>query len=113
MKYQTTRKAIVNGCNNVKSCGYCELAHLLRGQEASAYTSGVYGWNFDVYHIHGLTICTGYRGIPGERLKGCTEYEQKARAIAEDYNRPYEERQKEIAELLKEFCKMNGGVIYE
>ena len=110
MKYQTTRKAIVNGCNNVKSCGYCELAHLLRGQEASAYTSGVYGWNFDVYHIYGLTICTGYRNMPGERLNGCEEYDRKARNIWSWENKAtFEEKQKAVEELLKEFCLMNGG----
>jgi len=33
-----------------------------------AYTSGVYGWNFDCYDVSDIwpstCICTGYRGMP-------------------------------------------------
>lgn len=112
MKYRTTRKALTASGDNLKSCGYCELQHLLRNHDASAYTCGVYGWNFDVYHIYGLTICTGYRGMPGERLNGCQEYEEKARNIWSWENKAaFEEKQKAVEELLKEFCLMNGGTV--
>lgn len=113
MKVKTTRKAIMNGSYNVKCAGYCDLQALLTNHEPIAYTCGVYGWNFDVYEVYGVTICTGYRGMPGKRLEGVAEYEEKARAIKEDYYRNYEERTKEIEALLKEFCKKNGGVVYE
>lgn len=83
MKYRTTRKALTTSGENLKSCGYCDLQHLLRNHDVSAYTCGVYGWNFDVYHIYGLTICTGYRGMPGERLNGCEEYEKKSSGYME------------------------------
>lgn len=78
MKYQTTRKNIINTSNNLKKCGYCDLQTLLKNHSASAYTAGVYGWNFDIFEVYGLTICTGYRGMPGERLNGCEEYEKKS-----------------------------------
>lgn len=107
MKYKTTRKAIVNGCYNVKCAGYCELQNLLRGVEPTAYTCGVYGWNFDVYKLDGLTICTGYRGMPGPHVKDSTEYEAKAREIWDDYKRPYDERKAEVEKLLEELCKLN------
>lgn len=110
MKFQTTRKNIVNGFNNVKYAGYCDLAHLLRNHTPIAYTAGVYGWNFDVYSVYGVTICTGYRNMPGARLEKTSEYETAARKICDDYNRPYEERRAEIETLLKEFCKLNGGI---
>ena len=110
MKYRTTRKAIVNGCINIKSAGYCDLYHLLRKHEPSAYTCGVYGWNFDVYEVYGVTICTGYRGIPGERATGIEEYEKKARNIwAWENPMPYEEKREAVEKLLKEFCESNGG----
>ena len=48
--------------------------------------------------------------MPGERFDGIGEYEKKARAIMDDYKRPYEERTSEIENLLKEFCLMNGGI---
>ena len=112
MKYRTTRKALTTSGENLKSCGYCDLQHLLRNHDASAYTCGVYGWNFDVYHIYGLTICTGYRGMPGERLNGCQEYDEKARNIWSWENKvTFEEKQKAVEELLKEFCLKNGGTV--
>lgn len=109
MKFKTTRKAIVNGSCNVKRAGYCELCFLLRFHDPIAYTSGVYGWNFDVFEVYGLTICTGYRNMPGSRLEKCTEYEKKAREVLENYNISYDERKEQTEKLLKEFCLLNGG----
>lgn len=110
MKYKTTRKAIVSGACNVKCAGYCDLQCLLRNHTPIAYTSGVYGWNFDVYDVYGVTICTGYRGMPGPRLEKISEYEEKARAIFDRTDKlPYEEKQAAVENLLKEFCELNGG----
>lgn len=77
MKVKTTRKAIVNGSYNVKCAGYCDLSYLLNNHSPIAYTCGVYGWNFDVYEVYGVTICTGYRNMPGARLEKISEYEEK------------------------------------
>lgn len=85
MKVKTTRKAIVNSSYNVKCAGYCDLSYLLNNHSPIAYTCGVYGWNFDVYEVYGV-------------------WEDK---------RPFEEKQIAVENLLKEFCKLNGGVIYE
>lgn len=110
MKYKTTRKTIVDGCNNIKSCGYAEISTLLQMHPANAYTCGVYGWNFDVYEVGGVTICTGYRNMPGERLKHCKEYEKKARELWSFENKlSYNEKCEAAEKLLKEFCKLNGG----
>ena len=114
MKYKTTAKAIRNGSYNVKCAGYCDLQNLLRNHSATAYTCGVYGWNFDVYEVYGVTICTGYRGMPGSRLEGIAEYEKKAASIwAWENPIPFEEKQKAVENLLKEFCTLNGGRVYE
>lgn len=109
MKYKTTRKAIVNGSVNVRCAGYCDLAYLLRNHSPIAYACGVYGWNFDVFEVYGVTICTGYRNMPGKRLDGIREYEKKAREIWDNYNTPYETQKEETEKLLQEFCKLNGG----
>lgn len=110
MKVRTTRRAIVNGSNNVRCAGACDLQHLLKNHEPIAYTCGTYGWNFDVYEVYGVTICTGYRNMPGKRLDCIGEYEEKARASwnCED-NRTREEKEDAIERLLQEFCKLNGG----
>lgn len=109
MKYKTTAKALRDGACNLRRAGYCDLSSLLRAHGPVAYTSGVYGWNFDVYEVYGLTICTGYRCMPGERLESISEYEAKATAIWDDYGKPYDERREEVENLLHEFCKVNGG----
>ena len=105
MKFKTTRKAIVNGSAKIVSAGYCDLSMLLRFHEPIAYTCGIYGWNFDVYEIDGLTICTGYRNMPGKRANNICEYEKKAEKIAENWNIPYEETKEQIENLLHEFIK--------
>ena len=111
MKYKTTTKALRAGSCNLRCAGYCDLSHLLRGHEPIAYTCGVYGWNYDVYEIYGLTICTGYRGMPGKRLEGIAEAEAEARKIWSQENKEmaFEEKQEVVETLLHEFCKANGG----
>lgn len=49
--------------------------------EPFAYTSGVYGWNFNAYNVGGVLLCSGYRGMIGPRLEIATKYEEKARKI--------------------------------
>lgn len=107
MKYKTTRKAIVEGtpANSLVSVGYCDLDELLCYHSPAAYTSGVYGWNFDIYEVYGLTICTGYRGMPGRKANNVREYEQKAKAIRYNYDIPWEQGKEMIENLLKEFCE--------
>ena len=111
MKYKTTTKALREGACNLRSAGYCDLQYLLTNHSPVAYTSGVYGWNFDVYEVYGLTICTGYRGMPGERLEGISEAERKAMDILawENKDMAYDEKREAVENLLHEFCKANGG----
>ena len=109
MKYKTTAKAIRKNAYNPRSAGYCDLQYLLRNHSANAYTCGVYGWNFDVYDVYGVTICTGYRGTIGPRCEGIGEYDKKAQDIFHDEKLTYDEAREKIENLLHEFCKLNGG----
>ena len=111
MKYKTTAKAIREGALNPRCAGYCDLQCLLRNHEPNAYTCGVYGWNFDVYEVYGLTICTGYRGMVGKRLEGISEAEGKAAKIWENYDKniSWKEKCEAVEEVLKAFCLANGG----
>lgn len=102
MKIKTTRKAVVAGSPRLVSVGYCDLQTLLRYHSPIAYTSGMYGWNFDVYQINGLTICTGYRGMPGRTAHNIRKYEQAARDAVERLD--WREAEAEIERLLAEFC---------
>jgi hypothetical protein len=107
MKFRTTAKAIRNSGSNVVCAGYCDLQNLLRHHNPIAYTCGVYGWNFDVYEVYGLTICTGYRGMVGRRANNISEYEKKAEKILDWNNKSmtYEEKEEAVEKLLEEFCK--------
>ena len=107
MKYRTTAKAIRQESKWTKtvSAGYCDLQHLLSGHQANAYTCGVYGWNFDVYDVYGITITTGYRGMVGRTANNIREYEKRAEAVYNSTVLNWEERQKAIEILLKEFCE--------
>ena len=109
MKYKTTIKAIREGACNPRSVGYCDLQYLLNNHSPIAYTCGVYGWNFDVYEVYGVTICPGYRGMVGPRCEGIAEYEEKAKAIFHDEKLTYDEARSAVENLLHEFCKLNGG----
>lgn len=103
MAFQTTEKAIRSSSARIVSAGYCDLQFLLRHRSPVAYTRGVYGWNFDVYEIDGLTICTGYRRTIGRRANNIHEYNERARTIWEDYKRDYDDRAAEVEKLLHEF----------
>lgn len=109
MKYKTTIRAIRENACNPRSVGYCDLQYLLTNHSPNAYTCGVYGWNFDIYNLYGVTICTGYRGMIGPRCEGISEYEKKAKDIFHDEKLTYNEAREEIENLLHEFCKLNGG----
>ena len=106
MKHKTTRKAVAEA-NSIK-VGYCDLQSLLKYHDAVCYNAGIYGWNFDVYHVYGLNICTGYRNLGGRDAVGVEEYENKAHEILSS-DIPHDEKEIEIEYLLQEFCLLNGG----
>ena len=107
MSFKTTRKSIVNSTasKDLLSVGYCGLVTLLKNHSPIAYTCGVYGWNFDVYNVYGKTICTGYRNMSGRKANNEAVYEEKVRAISDNYDLSWEERRDRIESLLKEFCE--------
>lgn len=100
MKYRTTAKAVKAGYHKIIRAGYCELQGLLSYKSPVAYSAGVYGWNFDVYDIDGVAICTGYRGMPSKNsiasYKLIREYEAKAEG------RTAEEKDVLIRQFIKE-----------
>ena len=106
MKFKTTKRAIMANNTKVYSLGYCDLQDMLRFYDPMAYTSGVYGWNADIYQINGIAIVTGYRPfgkvIDYNLVK---EYKEKARILLESKHYQYEENKKDMQELMQEFCK--------
>ena len=92
MKHVTTRKNIVAqyGINNILCIPYADLQTLLKFENATAYTSGTYGWNADIYEIDGVAICTGYRPF-GRNVNHDTvrKYERLARDTVARFEFPF------------------------
>ena len=117
MKFKTTSKAIRQNYsqNYILSIGYCDLQFLLKYENPRAYTSGVYGWNYDLYDVEGVAICTGYRGMPtGKKFDYnlVEKYDDKARKIIETLKKDNEtwdkclsKKEKAVNKLLKQFLK--------
>lgn len=62
LKMKVTRKYLCNNFTNIISAPYCALQDLLKHETPLWYTSGIYGWNADVYFVDIDTcIVTGYR----------------------------------------------------
>ena len=61
-KINVTRKYVRDSFTNIICVPYCGLQDLLRYEAPCLFTSGIYGWNADVYIINNDTcIVTGYR----------------------------------------------------
>ena len=70
-----------------------------------AYTSGVYGWNFDAFDVDGVLLTTGYRPFgksPSYEL--CCKFEIAAREIEKKYDFEHlDAAEKAGKKLLKQF----------
>ena len=107
-----TKKELKNMGLKICRAGYCELQTALNAENVSKIGSGsgLYGWNWSAYLVpttNGapVIICTGYRDLCGERVDGVAQFEEKARAISDNYDLKWEERRDKIESLLKEFCE--------
>lgn len=69
MKFKTSMK-ITKNFKHVFTAPYGDLQYIFAGQTATAYNSGVYGWNCDIYLDYARNICitTGYRNTRGKRI---------------------------------------------
>lgn len=110
MKLKTTRKEIKNkvASNYIWQVGYCGMQHLLYYKNAIAYTSGVYGWNFDLYEVDGVYFTTGYRNMIGKQVNYelLRKYEGQADLVINTFGLyTHEEKRERVTELLKEFIR--------
>lgn len=63
MKFKTTRKQMCDCSFCIVSFPYCDIKNIERYLNPIAYTSGVYGWNCDIYEptSYNIHFTTGYR----------------------------------------------------
>ena len=114
MKYFSTKKNIVEryGMSRIICVPYADLQNLLRMENPEAYTSGVYGWNADIYGFDGVAICTGYRPFGGVHPSHETirQYDTAARVLIEAKTAnwtpgTYDELRGELGSLLTAFIR--------
>lgn len=109
LKVKVRKKDIVDSYKNIISVGYCDIQTLLRGKDARFYTSGVHGWNADIYEIdYNTCIITGYRpfgNIHASYNGICKKYDNKAREIIQNRNLTYEQQCEKTNTLLDEFVQ--------
>ena len=101
MKVKVTKKSIINNYRHVYWMEETKAQTIFYGQSPAYYTSGVYGWNCDVYIIDSDTVVTtGYRPF-GERLPEAVEKDmlKKATRVREANRFNYTETARKIAAI--------------
>nr|WP_278861530.1 hypothetical protein [Catenibacterium mitsuokai] len=109
MKTNITMKQITKNYNKRISICYCQAQYLLKGQEPSYYTKGIYGWNNDIYQIdYDTVIVTGYRNLQGNidyKYETLEKYEKEAKHIYYNNGIHYDDKISKINDLLNQFIK--------
>lgn len=104
---KVTRKDINK--NSMVALGYCQCQTILDmfGYDYKiGYNSGVYGWNYDLYRVHGIDILTGYN-VPYYQYSNkdikekLIALENKVRKEESYYSLNYKKGQKEFLEIFK------------
>ena len=105
MKVKVTKKQVQENYRNIINVGYCDLQYLLRFKEPSFYTTGVYGWNADVYQVNYNTcIVTGYRPFGNiSNYELAREAEKKASDILDNRALNLEEQKAQIDFIFANF----------
>lgn len=91
MAYKTTKKQVKMTHDYVIGCGADEMQNLLRYKTREAYTSGVYGWNADIYTIYNekygrIAIVTGYRGFGVRNHEVVKKHEEAVKKYMKKYS---------------------------
>ena len=110
MKIQFKQKDLKEYNGLLFSVGYCQGQTLLDYSNAHeiGYTSGVYGWNSDIYVYHTksghyVLISTGYRPVSNAESVKIRPYEEKAQKITYDRDLTYEEKRRKINNLFNKW----------
>lgn len=104
MNFELTRKKVLENYKNVIKVGYCGLQNLLNYSDRLGYTTGVNGWNADIYVVNCDTvIVTGYRpfGNIDASYELCKKYDEKAMKLIQSNTSALP---KQLEELLQEFA---------
>lgn len=108
---RVTKKSVKENYKYQIEIPYGYAQHLLIGRNRSFYTTGVYGWNADVFHINNdVCIVTGYNPFGNNKPKTeiVKKYDDMARnsyRIYCDSSLTYDEIVARINIILHDFIK--------
>ena len=111
MKSRVTKNEIEKSFENIIAIGYCNFQTMLNSFSVNFYTSGINGWNNDIYVINNNTcIVTGYRTFGNIRpsYELVNKYEKAAEKLKElnwQNKMNYETRVKRTRKLLEKFLQ--------
>ena len=104
-----TKKELKNRYGRIVRVSYCDLQYICKSYPAFeiGYNSGVYGWNWTAYELRhsdgrAVAVCTGYRSLTGETVKGIAHFNDKAREVANDWATSYDEKKKLYQNIIDE-----------
>lgn len=106
-KYKTTFKQIKENNSKVINIGYCAAQNLLWFNEATAYSSGIYGWNCNFHQINqNVVIATGYR-VAGKLVNYTIveKYDNLAAEIISNKTISWDDKKSQVNNLLEKFVK--------
>ena len=85
---------------------YCGLQNLLSYSCRRYYTSGIYGWNADVFIFGNVAIVTGYRPFGNHPdYDVVKDFDRKAEFIRRDTSKTFEQKRNTIEKLINSFIE--------
>lgn len=105
MSSQVTRRFVMSNYRCI-AIDYCGLQNLLCYSSRNYYTSGIYGWNADVYVFNDVAIVTGYRPFGRHpNYDTVKEYNRIAEFLGRDTSKTYEQKRNAIEKLIYKFIE--------
>lgn len=107
MGFVTTRKSVINHFDITAEIPLDHFGHLLNYQRPEARTEGIYEVNAYIYDFDDIAIVTGHQPFGNYKMSWnlINDYEDKAKAIYHNRDLSFDERKKQINELLNEVIK--------
>lgn len=85
---------------------YCGLQNLLSYSCRRYYTSGIYGWNADIFIFGNVAIVTGYRPFGNHPdYDVVRDFDSKAEFLKRDTSKTYAQKRDAIENLIYEFIE--------
>lgn len=111
MNFKLTKKEITKQFGYILEFGYCDIQFIEPYLRKLGYTSGVYGWNCNIYIINNsMCITTGYR--PFGNINGNKVFKDLKLKIIDYFkdNKDYTSRNNYVDKIFNQlYCDLRDG----